>query len=113
MWRFPNPKEATQWLRMNAQGPTGFYLWGSIYAKRTIWDGSTWHWLTEQEQKPDVPEPVLAPPPIAGEADREYRSRIDAERCTLQFRHDIAPTRPVESHEDLPLFGGDRQGSLL
>lgn len=107
MWRWPNPREATAWLRANAHGPTGFYLWGSIYAKRAIWDGSSWHWLTEH-----TPEPALAPP-IAGEADREYQSRIDAERCTLQFRQAITPTRPVQSHEDLPLFGGDRQGNLL
>ena len=31
MIRWPNYKEAVAWLRANAQGPTGFYMWGSIY----------------------------------------------------------------------------------
>jgi|SRR5579872_2294775 len=108
MWQFPNHKEATQWLRIHAHGPTGFYLWGSVYVQRAIWDGSNWRWLTDQEQKPGTPEP-----PIAGEADREYQTRIDAQRCTLQFSAAITPTKPVASHDDLPLFGGERQGSLL
>ena len=30
MWRGPDYKEAVAWLKANAQGPTGFYLWGSI-----------------------------------------------------------------------------------
>ncbi len=51
MIRWANYKEAVAWLKANAQGPTGFYLWGSIYIRRAIWDGSTWRWLTEQEQR--------------------------------------------------------------
>ena len=51
MWRFPDYKEATQWLRRNANGPTGFYLWGSIYVRRALWDGSQWRWLAEDEQR--------------------------------------------------------------
>ena len=51
MWRFPNPKEAIAWLRRNAQGPTSFYMWGTIYVKRALWDGANWRWLTEAEQQ--------------------------------------------------------------
>ncbi len=52
MWRFANPKEAVQWLRSNAPGRvTGFYLWGSIYVQRALWDGFGWRWLTEEEQR--------------------------------------------------------------
>ena len=51
MWRFPNPKEAVEWLRSNAQGPTGFYMWGSIYVQRALWDGTTLRWLSEAEQR--------------------------------------------------------------
>jgi hypothetical protein len=51
MWRFPNPKEAMQWLRNNAQGPTSFCMWGSIYVQGALWDGSQWRWLTEAEQQ--------------------------------------------------------------
>ena len=51
MWRFPNPKEAVQWLRSNSQGPTSFCMWGSIYVQRAQWDGTSWRWLTEAEQQ--------------------------------------------------------------
>ncbi len=51
MRRWPDYREAVKWLRSNAQSPTGFYLWGSIYVKRAIWDGNSWRWLTEAEQK--------------------------------------------------------------
>ncbi len=52
MWRFANHKEALAWLRSNSPGrPTGFYLWGSIYVQRALWDGFTWRWLTEAEQR--------------------------------------------------------------
>jgi len=51
MWRFPNPKEAVQWLRSNAQCPASFEMWGTIYVKRALWDGSTWRWLTDAEQR--------------------------------------------------------------
>jgi hypothetical protein len=51
MIRWANYKEAVAWLRKNAHGPTGFYLWGSIYVRRALWDGSTWRWLTDEEQR--------------------------------------------------------------
>jgi hypothetical protein len=52
MWRFTNPKEATAWLRSNSPGrPTGFYLWGSIYVQRALWDGFAWRWISEEEQR--------------------------------------------------------------
>jgi hypothetical protein len=51
MIRWPNYKEAVAWLRSSAQGPTGFYLWGSIYVCRALWDGSGWRWLTDDEQR--------------------------------------------------------------
>jgi hypothetical protein len=51
MRRWPNYKEAVTWLKANAQGPTGFYLWGSIYVRRALWDGSRWRWLSEEEQR--------------------------------------------------------------
>ena len=41
MIRWPNHKEAVAWLRANAQGPAGFYLWGTIYVQRALWDGSS------------------------------------------------------------------------
>ena len=51
MIRWPNYKEAVAWLRSNAQGHTGFYLWGSIYDRRALWDGIRWRWLTDEEQR--------------------------------------------------------------
>jgi hypothetical protein len=51
MIRWPDYKEAVAWLRENAQGPTGFYLWGSIYVRRALWDGFSWRWLTDAEQR--------------------------------------------------------------
>ena len=51
MRRWPDHREAVAWLRANAQGPTGFYLWGSIYVRRALWDGQQWRWLTDAEQK--------------------------------------------------------------
>lgn len=47
------------------------------------------------------------------EPDPEYRARIDAERCTLQFRDALRPQSPQARMEELPLFGGFCQGSLL
>ena len=53
-------------------------------------------------------------PPIPGAADVERGSRIDAERCTLEFatwsRRRLDAGR--RSIEDSPLFGGERQGEL-
>jgi hypothetical protein len=52
---------------------------------------------------------------IAGAADVERESRIDAERCTLQFGQKSA--RRLDSGKDLmsnsPLFGGPAQGGLF
>lgn len=54
-------------------------------------------------------------PPIAGEADVERESKLDAERVTLEFRQ--KSTRRVDagkqSIDDSPLFGGDRQQELF
>ena len=47
------------------------------------------------------------------EPDPEYRTRIEAERCTLQFRDMLRPKAPQARIEELPLFGGSCQGSLL
>ena len=47
---------------------------------------------------------------LAGEPDREYEAKLDAQRCTLQMSVRIG--RRQAEHEDSPLFGGQRQGSL-
>lgn len=47
------------------------------------------------------------------EPDPEYQTRIEAERCTLQFRDALRPQMPQARIEELPLFGDSRQGSLL
>jgi hypothetical protein len=52
-------------------------------------------------------------PPIAGEADTERESRLDAERVTWEFRSARAPQRPQKAVEDLPLFGGERQKEMF
>lgn len=48
-------------------------------------------------------------PPIAGAADLEYESRIDADRVSAEFATAKRPTTPQESTEDLPLFGGEKR----
>ena len=48
-------------------------------------------------------------PPIAGAADWEYETRLDAERVTLEFAAPRTPAKPQNAIEDLPLFGGERQ----
>lgn len=54
-------------------------------------------------------------PPIAGQADPEYQSRIDAERVTAELASQSR--RPVDAGrepiEDSPLFGGPRQEDLF
>ncbi len=54
-------------------------------------------------------------PAIAGEADVERGSRLDAERCTLQFAQ--ASTRRLDCgkrpFEESPLFGGAAQQDLF
>lgn len=54
-------------------------------------------------------------PPIAGAADVEFKSRIDAEAVTAEFatksaRRLDAGRAPIT---DSPLFGGPAQGSLF
>jgi hypothetical protein len=49
MIRWPDYKDAVRWLKANA--PTGFYLWGTIYVRRALWDGTMWRWLTDKEQR--------------------------------------------------------------
>lgn len=54
-------------------------------------------------------------PPIAGAADMERASRLDAERVTWEFRARSARRldsgkRPIE---ESPLFGGPAQSSLF
>jgi hypothetical protein len=54
-------------------------------------------------------------PPIAGTADTERESRLDAERVTLEMKQ--KSTRRVDSGkqpiDDSPLFGGPKQGGLF
>lgn len=52
-------------------------------------------------------------PPIAGAADLEYGSRIEAARVTAEFRVGITPRKPQESIDELPLFGGPRQQEMF
>ena len=52
-------------------------------------------------------------PPIAGESDREYQTRIDADRVTEQWKH--AVSKP-QSRTEGPLYrwaDGQTQRSLL
>ena len=54
-------------------------------------------------------------PPIAGAADTERESRLDAERVTLEFR--ARSTRRLDAGRapitDSPLFGGPSQQELF
>jgi hypothetical protein len=50
---------------------------------------------------------------LRGESDREYTTRIEAQRVTLAWASRIQPPVPQESHESLPLFGGERQKELF
>lgn len=54
-------------------------------------------------------------PPIAGEADLEWESRIEAERLTWELKQ--KSTRRIDAGkqpiEDSPLFGGPAQGGLF
>lgn len=54
-------------------------------------------------------------PPIAGSADVERESRLDAQRVTLQFgqKSNRRFDNGKMSIEDSPLFGGNRQGVLF
>ncbi len=48
-------------------------------------------------------------------ADPEYQTRIDAERCTLEFSRGKGKRLDSgkEPITDSPLFGGNRQGMLI
>lgn len=48
-----------------------------------------------------------------GESDPEYSTRIEAARATAQFRVKVTPRVPQNAIEDLPLWGGERQGGLF
>jgi hypothetical protein len=56
-----------------------------------------------------------SPPPIAGEADPEYQTRLDANRVTAEFG--VKSARPLDAGKkpitDSPLFGGEAQGNLF
>lgn len=44
-------------------------------------------------------------PPIAGESDGEYETRIQADRVTAEWRCPITATAPQRDRRELPLFG--------
>lgn len=54
-------------------------------------------------------------PPIAGESDAEYATRLQADRCTLEFaaRSSKRVDCGKEPIEYSPLFGGNPQGELF
>lgn len=58
-----------------------------------------------------VVEEHYAANPLAGVADMERESKLDAERVTLEFAS--KSTRVLNVDLDGPLFGGKRQGSLF
>ena len=63
--------------------------------------------------KPAAPSEIAEA--LRGEADREYQTRLEAERCTLEFatampRNIDAGRRPIA---DSPMFGGPRQFGLF
>lgn len=59
--------------------------------------------------------PTPGAPPIAGDADTEWESRLAAERVTLELKQ--KSTRRVDAGRepitDSPLFGGPAQGGLF
>ena len=56
-------------------------------------------------------EDLHGAPPIAGAADVERASRLDAARVTAHWK--TGGTRALRSFEDSPLMGGQRQGELF
>ncbi len=48
---------------------------------------------------------------LTAQADTEYSTRIEADRCTLQFSAPLS--RTMNNFADSPLFGGERQGGLF
>jgi len=61
------------------------------------------------------PQSTIPHDSLAGAADVERESRLDAERVTLEFG--TKSTKRLDSGrqqiEDSPLFGGERQGGLF
>lgn len=57
----------------------------------------------------------VAAPELAGAADLEYQTRLDADRVTAEFAAPRQPAKPQHAIEDLPLFNaeGERQGGLF
>jgi hypothetical protein len=67
--------------------------------------------MPNKTQEHEVQTLVLAE--LRGKADPEYQTRIEADRVTAEWRVKLTPTTPQEWVEDLPLFGGERQGGLF
>ena len=71
--------------------------------------------LAQKKHFEDLAKYEQEVPPIAGQADVERGSRLDAERVTLEFgskstRKIDAGRRPID---ESPLFGGEKQESLF
>jgi hypothetical protein len=49
----------------------------------------------------------------ASDADMEAGSRLEAERCTWEFRSALRPQASQQPIDELPLFGGRYQGGLF
>jgi len=63
----------------------------------------------------DLDEYETDGPPITGQSDPEYSSRIEAHRVTAEFRVARSPRKPQRSLDELPLFGDGsaKQGELF
>jgi hypothetical protein len=82
--------------------------------------GPDWHddslrvwYTTAAPAEPEPPADTVAPLP--GAADLEFNTRLEAERCTWEFRQKLS--RPLDSGRrpflESPLFGEQGQGSLF
>ena len=63
--------------------------------------------------KPPPKPPPLPDKRLRGKADREYTTRIEAQRVTLAWNSAIQPATPQETVESLPLFGGPLQKEMF
>jgi hypothetical protein len=63
--------------------------------------------------KQGMKRPQTEPPPIAGQADLEYESKIEAARVTAEWRAPRRPAAPQRDIETLPLFGDRQQLGLF
>lgn len=62
----------------------------------------------------EADERAAAARELAAEADPEYLTRIEAQRCTLQFAQRLGRAdRGKLPMDESPLFGGTRQTSLF